>query len=228
MLNHTSTTAIARTLLLAGILVAVTVLAARTFVPAFAQDPEAGPQPYAENGTDPVAVFSATDPEGQTITWSISEALGDGEDHDDFKISPSGVLEFKNVPNFEDPTSRFGTTREEMNTYTVTVVATDTEDAADKETLTISVTNVDEDGEITLGTLQPLEKIDLVATLRDPDGRVIADGRRRTLLHLKPILQQLHGNGRGLLLTAGRGMMLSLLHSDHNYWRRGNALVHTR
>ena len=176
MLNHTSTTAIARTLLLAGILVAVTVLAARTFLPAYAQDPEAGPQPYAENGTDPVAVFSATDPEGQTITWSISEDAADSEDHDDFKISPTGVLEFKNVPNFEDPTSRSGTTREAMNTYTVTVVATDTEEAADKETLTISVTNVDEDGEITLGTLQPLEKVALVATLRDPDGRVIADG----------------------------------------------------
>ena len=33
-----STTAIARTLLLAGILLAVTVLAARSFFPAFAQD----------------------------------------------------------------------------------------------------------------------------------------------------------------------------------------------
>ena len=36
MLNQTSTTAIARTLLLAGILLAVTVLAARSFFPAFA------------------------------------------------------------------------------------------------------------------------------------------------------------------------------------------------
>ena len=35
-----STTAIARTLLLAGILLAVTVLAARTFLPAFAQEAE--------------------------------------------------------------------------------------------------------------------------------------------------------------------------------------------
>ena len=35
MLNQTSTTAIARTLLLAGILLAVTVLAARSFFPAF-------------------------------------------------------------------------------------------------------------------------------------------------------------------------------------------------
>ena len=38
------------------------------------------------------------------------------------------------------------------------------------------VTNKDEDGTVTLSTLQPLEGIYLVATLTDPDGRVGADG----------------------------------------------------
>ena len=34
---------------------------------------------YAENGADPVDTYTATDPEGRTITWDIS-----GTDVDDF------------------------------------------------------------------------------------------------------------------------------------------------
>ena len=54
--------------------------------PLHAQD--AGPIEYAENGTDPVATFTATDPEGETITWSL--ATGDRRS-DDFMIE-NGVL----------------------------------------------------------------------------------------------------------------------------------------
>ena len=60
---------------------------------------------YAENGEDPVATFSANDPEGDAITWELE---GDeGVDNDDFEIGEdSGVLTFKESPDFENPTDR--------------------------------------------------------------------------------------------------------------------------
>ena len=51
---------------------------------------------YDENGTDPVANFSAIDPEGDSIAWSLR-----GVDAADFDIT-GGVLSFKKSPNFED------------------------------------------------------------------------------------------------------------------------------
>ena len=46
---------------------------------------------YDENGTDPVANFSAMDPEGESILWSLA-----GPDAADFDIT-GGVLTFKEV-----------------------------------------------------------------------------------------------------------------------------------
>ena len=51
---------------------------------------------YAENRTDTVATYTASDPEGTSITWSLS-----GDDAEDFVIS-EGVLTFGATPNFED------------------------------------------------------------------------------------------------------------------------------
>ena len=56
---------------------------------------------YAEKGTDPVRTFTAPDPEEDSIEWSIR-----GLDAADFTISSTGVLEFKNSPNYESPTDR--------------------------------------------------------------------------------------------------------------------------
>ena len=53
---------------------------------------------YAENGTDPVATYTAVDPEGVAIKWSLS-----GTDADAFSIE-GGVLAFVKSPNFEKPT----------------------------------------------------------------------------------------------------------------------------
>ena len=50
---------------------------------------------YDENGTDPVANFSAMDPEGENIAWSLA-----GDDASDFDIT-GGVLSFKKSPNYE-------------------------------------------------------------------------------------------------------------------------------
>ena len=55
------------------------------------------PEDYPENGTGPVATYTAVDPEGADIVWSVA-----GTDAGDFSIE-NGVLTFKSPPNFEAP-----------------------------------------------------------------------------------------------------------------------------
>ena len=164
-----STTAIARTLLLAGILLAVTVLAARSFFPAFAQtvdDPEE--IEYAENGMNPVATFTAEDPEGATIDWTLG-----GVDALLFSIT-GGVLSFEESPDFEMP-SDDGANR----IYDVIVQASDRTTMVSTHYLEITVSNDDEMGEIELSTLAPKEGIDLIATLTDED--IIVTGQNDSI-----------------------------------------------
>ena len=150
---------------------------------------------YAENGTGPVATFTATDPEGDPVLWDIV-SIGDDSASVDaavFKISKDGVLTFEKSPNYEDPTAVTD------NTYVVIVRATD--DAYDiavpdggtatskaiTKTVTVMVTNVEEPGKVKLtvatdidGTsiqvpvLQPQMGVVLTATLSDGDD-VTAD-----------------------------------------------------
>ena len=132
---------------------------------------------YAENTETRVGIYSATDDEDdddmpeKELTWSLS-----GADADDFCIDPidpdpddtgMGVLTFKNSPDYEAPTDTGGNNR-----YEVTVIATDSEGATTSRAVTVRVTNVDEDGEVTLSTLQPQVGINLTATLTDRDGRI--------------------------------------------------------
>ena len=120
---------------------------------------------YAENGTSPVATFTATDPEGVTpIHWSLLpaetnveaiEGLENGDDIDfaSFKIDQSGVLSFKSSPNYEAPAG--GDDNNATNTYRAVVRASDgTEN--DYYKVIVTVTNVDEPGKVTLNV--------------DPDG----------------------------------------------------------
>ena len=137
---------------------------------------------YDEIGTDPVATFESSDPEGEGIDWSL-----DGVDAADFDIT-GGVLTFKKSPNFEAPSDRI---REDdtdtadvdesdaagNNVYLVTVVATEMlaagqEPPAETNELDVQVTvnDVDEPGTITLSRLQPQVQVALTATLSDPDG----------------------------------------------------------
>ena len=154
---------IARTFLLAGILLAALFLASQSFFPAFAQEEVE----YPENSTDPVIAFTATDPEGDSIMWSVG-----GTDADDFSVT-DGVLRFKNSPDFETSTARGGT----PNAYTVIVTASDGNGGEETETVNVEVTNVEEPGEITTTVVQPKEDVQFTATLADDDG-VIADTQR--------------------------------------------------
>ena len=119
---------------------------------------------YAENGTGSVATYTATDPEGKDIVWTL-----DGDDAGDFSID-DGVLKFKSKPDFEtDEGSGSGD-----NEYTVTVEASagaSDEDEVQTATLavTVTVTNEEEPGSVVLSTLQPQVGQEVTATLSDED-----------------------------------------------------------
>ena len=71
---------------------------------------------YPENGTRVVATYTATDPENDDLTFSIS-----GLDAGDFDVDPdSGELDFEEPPDYEDPEDRG-----RNNVYNLTVTVTD-------------------------------------------------------------------------------------------------------
>ena len=99
---------------------------------------------FAENGTGPVATYTATDPEEKDIRWSLTT----GGDADDFTIV-GGVLRFGSPPNFEiDQGTGSGD-----NEYVVTVEASaGASDTADIQTetheVTVTVTDEEEPGSV--------------------------------------------------------------------------------
>ena len=134
--------------------------------------------------TAAVATYVGTDPEGATISWDLR-----GADASFFTIN-GGVLQFVNSPDFEDPKDRSGDntatpdaggTPDETsdNTYSVVIRAIasrasdDTGPAEAVDTrVDVTVTNVDEDGEVVISSLQPEILIAIMASLTDPDGVV--------------------------------------------------------
>ena len=102
---------------------------------------------YPENGKDPVATLSATDPEGDTINWT-STALT-GADASSFSIDSDGVLTFNTPPDYEASTSGDGGGDTDTdNTYEVIVTASDGTNP-DTFTVNVKVTNVAETGKVT-------------------------------------------------------------------------------
>ena len=106
---------------------------------------------YPENSpiTDSVGTYSAVDPEGEDVTYGVSN-------EDDFAITEDGgVLTFKKSPDFETTPS-----------YKVTVTAND----ADLLEVTITITNVEEGATVTVGPPQPQVGRMAYAEVEDMDG----------------------------------------------------------
>ena len=150
------------------------------------------PEDYAENGTGTVATFAASDPEGADVTWSLDDV-----DKGLFEIE-GGVLTFKDPPNFEMPgdvlraevmddplrppdiDESVEENLADNNEYVLTVIATEVRPAGSDEValsteqdITVTVTNVDEPGMVTLDRLQTRVGADapgVTATVVDPDG----------------------------------------------------------
>ena len=123
---------------------------------------------FPENGTDPLASYTAFDEGEHVIRWSVS-----GRDDDLFTIE-DGVLAFKKPPNYEDPQSGAnGALLSAKNVYRVTVEA-----AGGTRSVSVTVTDVDEAGTVIMDRPQPQVGRPLSARLSDEDDGV-ADERWR-------------------------------------------------
>ena len=149
---------------------------------------------FEENGSNAVASYSATDPEHDTLTWSVS-----GVDGDDFWISDRGQLYFSKPPSFEG-----------LTTYQVTVTATDDDETAPLAhslSVTVAVTDAEEEGVVTI--TPPRGWVDVStqfnADLADDDGGITArfwrwgavvQRQERLGRHRERHVEQLHGHCR--------------------------------
>ena len=121
---------------------------------------------YAEHDTRDVAAFRATDPESDTLTWTLT-----GDDAAAFTIT-AGVLSFGSAPDYEAPTDTGGN-----NVYAVSVHVSDGKNAAHETdatvdatvAVTVTVININEVGAVTFDVTQPQVGRDLTAMLIDPD-----------------------------------------------------------
>ena len=150
------------------------------------------PEDYAEKGEGPVETYIASDPEGLGIGWDVT-----GTDADYFEINNQGELRFKESPDFEDPKDDTHTATlvdgdpviegdadnaAGNNQYVIMVRATEVRPTGDESPaqstalrVVVTVTNEDEDGEVTLSRLVPQVGVTssgtngLYASLTDPD-----------------------------------------------------------
>ena len=99
-----------------------------------------------------VARYTASDPEGVTVTLTLT-----GADTDDFDIAANGVLSFDESPDYEEESS-----------YSVTVNAQAGSHTEDRVVI-VNIQNVEEPGTIGLSSVQPQERTEFTATLEDDD-----------------------------------------------------------
>ena len=110
---------------------------------------------YAENDTGAVATYRASGPDADTAMWTL-----EGDDAGAFDISNSGELTFMSAPDYEAKSAYMVTVKADDGTY------------MDTHDVTVMVTNVNEDGTVTLSTMRPQVGVELTAELMDLDGDV--------------------------------------------------------
>ena len=125
-----------------------------------------------ENTDTAVGTYMASDDEDGALNPTLTPLTLSGTDASDFTLTldadnGNGTYElaFKAVPNYEAPADAGGN-----NVYNITVTATDSDEQTDTMAVVVTVTNVEEDGTVTLNTLQPRVGIGVMATLTDLDG----------------------------------------------------------
>ena len=127
---------------------------------------------YTEGETDAEATFTARGPMKDMATWTL-----EGDDRMYFRVSTArGVmteLMFRSPPDYEMPRGR-AMSATNTNNYMVTLKADDGT-YMDPHDVTVMVTNVEEDGTLTLSTMRPVVGTELTAMLDDLDGIVTVD-----------------------------------------------------
>ena len=127
---------------------------------------------FPENSWSRVATFTASSEEDRAgIEWILG-----GTDRDHFSIdSPPGALRFalqavaprifSEPPDFEAPVDP-----DAANTYELTLLAEAGSSVTDTHTFTVTVTDVDEEGALSLSSTRPALGTVLTAVPTDPDG----------------------------------------------------------
>ena len=131
--------------------------------------------PQVVEDTAVVGSYTASDPDGDPVTWLAITSTG--TDKDAFELTGADTdaertLQFKAdaLPNYEV-----------KNSYTVTLqVQSASEGDGDlvqsgSLEVTVAVTNADDPGEVVLSSSQPQVGKKLIATLRDEDGQIVVD-----------------------------------------------------
>ena len=108
---------------------------------------------FEENDDSAVATYNARDPERDTLTWSVSGA--------EFIITDRGRLHFASPPSHED-----------RQTYQVTVTATDNDDVplAGSLSVTVTVTDLEEEGVVAIAPPRGWVGTQFTVVLNDDDG----------------------------------------------------------
>ena len=167
---------------------------------------------YAENDTVAAGTYTADGP--VTPAWSLS-----GDDADDFSIG-SGMLMFRATPDYENPADMDGN-----NTYMVTVMA-EAGGEMDMMDVTVTVTNVEDMGEVTLWA-SPTEGLKMAPRVGDTiTGGCDGPGRRRN----RRVLAVVQVNGHEQL-DGHHGRNRRRVHGDgrrHGLLRAGDSDVHRR
>ena len=125
---------------------------------------------FAENGATRVATFSySSDEDRDGIQWLTS-----GVDRGLFSLdSPSGALRFLQAPDFENPLDVGPPGRGTNNSYELKLVAWARDSGpifTDEVDVKVTVTDVDEEGALSLSSTRPALGDALTADPTDPDG----------------------------------------------------------
>ena len=118
-------------------------------------------------GTKAVATLTATDPDGDGLTYALS-----GADKDLFAVSGTGVVTFINAPDFSS------TAAENTKTFTLTVTDDSTDTLTDSVDVVVTITDVNaapvfvdaSDAEISTLAMNVAENTTAVATLKATDA----------------------------------------------------------
>ena len=129
-----------------------------------------GDLPNADNNPFSYQAVATDDPDVEVVSLLLN-----GDDAAAFKlVDLDGTggdvvygLAFKEAPNFESPTDA-----NKDNAYKVKVVARDDAGNRSETDVTVTVTNSEEEGEVTLSSIQPAVGTELTAMVTDPDGGV--------------------------------------------------------
>ena len=121
----------------------------------------------ATSGT--VGTVTATDPDGDTLAYSVGGADAAAFNGDFSLGAATGAITVKSDASIDYETKP---------SYSVTITATDDSGGTDTIDVSINVTNRDDAGEVTLSAATPVLDEEITASVSDPDGGVTVSSWR--------------------------------------------------